>query len=255
MHNRATLRKTLLLFGLAVVVASLLYREPIIRAHYNFKRARYLQKLTRLPSWKDHAAEFNRRRATAAAVFVGATKVETYRPVLWFGGPMESGIGAVDGIPYRAKGPTQDGAFAQRLGAIGLEPRTYSLARKACGFRPTVVFRVVNGSRSVSVVLCLGCNQLAVLEKNAPLSEIGGFKGRFKISGEFDAFRPELLQMAKEAFPNDREIQTLPTYKTGLLQLSAAHFQRFDERTLTCRTRSAMHLHTASSTSAHNRCG
>jgi len=84
---------------------------------------------------------------------------------------------------------------------------------KACMLIPTVAFRIWRGKESVTVIICFNCDELVVLEENAPLSSFGGIEAHFKVRGDFDWFRPELLALAKETFPTDQQIQALPTYK------------------------------------------
>lgn len=169
--------------------------------------------------WRPRAERFNKDKVSASRIINGATKVEPYRIVEWIFQPLKPGIGKVEGIPYAAKGPTQGTDFAERLSEIVLDTKSYTFTHKACAFNPTVAFRVVNGEESVTVLICFGCNQLLILEKDAPLRKIAGFEGRFKVNAEFDLFRPELLALAREALPNDKSLKDMPTYKTGFINL------------------------------------
>jgi hypothetical protein len=97
-----------------------------------------------------------------------------------------------------------DGAFGHRLAAVFFNEKTYDFASaKGCLFDPGVIFRVWNGSQYLDLILCFQCNEFKFRLTDESGKEL-------RQGGEdFDRSRAALLALAKEAFPNDREIQSL----------------------------------------------
>jgi hypothetical protein len=91
-------------------------------------------------------------------------------------------------------GKTQGRKFAARLAALLLDEKSYSAEGKFCEPNPGVAFQLWKGKQHVYVTLCFECNMLAV---------------NSKVGGNFDFVRPELVRLAKEAFPDDSLIQNL----------------------------------------------
>jgi len=181
------------------------------RQLYNLRRARALETLTARPDWQAWKEDFNQRKVAAAAIFEGATKVESFRMVPMHTHTSVKPIGRIDGFSYSAVGLTKDHDFATRLGSIVLNPQAITRSSKLCAFNPTVGLRVWKNNQSVTVIICFHCAQLMILENDpeVPINNIGGVKGRFRIGGLFDQFRPELVALAEEVFPNDPVIQSL----------------------------------------------
>jgi hypothetical protein len=76
--------------------------------------------------------------------------------------------------------------------------------RKKCGFEPGVAFRVWRGDKAADVLLCFKCD---VLWMHLDGAAIVNTHHEWK---DFDPVRPDLLSLAKEAFPADAAIQALP---------------------------------------------
>ena len=116
-------------------------------------------------------------------------------------------LGKINNFPIYGQGQTQDSAFAKQLGAIVLNAETYQMPGQSlyqCYFEPGVAFRVWNQKRFVDTIICFSCDQLAVVEHDPeiPMNTLGGsLQGRFVVAGDFVA-RPQLLKLARQAFPN-----------------------------------------------------
>lgn len=167
------------------------------------------------PSWRKQAKQFNKNKASAAALFAGADRVQVFR-LFPQSGRQEKAQGTLLGnVPFYAKGKEQGAAFASRLGALVLAPKSYMLPGQStsqCDIEPGVAFRVWRGKQFGDVIVCFECDQLAVLENNPKIPEntIGGWlTGRFVVAGGFNPIRPQLLALAKEALPDSPEVQKL----------------------------------------------
>lgn len=101
------------------------------------------------------------------------------------------------------KGRVPGQQFASRLAAILLAEHTYGIAATDC-FDPGVAYRLWKGDRSVDVLICFHCNNLDV-RPNRKAESAGGQLADFGQS----TVRTELLKLTKEAFPDDRDIQSL----------------------------------------------
>jgi len=162
--------------------------------------------------WQARAKLFDKNKLSATAIFAGATQVESFR---LFPDGQEKPIGKTKNFSYFAKGATQDKRFATRLGTLILDAKTYTWpgqSIKQCSFEPGIAFRIWKNAEFVDTIICFHCSQLAVLENNpkVPQRSIGGsLQGRFYVAGDFDSAHAQLVVLAKEAFPNDTEIQAL----------------------------------------------
>jgi hypothetical protein len=111
----------------------------------------------------------------------------------------------IGGHPVVANGNEQDRSFAARLAPLLLNNNLYDPRRVHTGFQPGVAFRIWCDDEKVDVVICFTCNNLKIMGDKgwAPLQRPYGHLGGF------DPVRPALLRLAKEAFPNDKQIQAL----------------------------------------------
>jgi hypothetical protein len=90
-------------------------------------------------------------------------------------------------------------AQIQQLAGILADPRTYSFdIAKGCEFLPGVALRTTAGKQDVVILLCFGCNELAIY--------VGG---KHVGHEDMDNARGKLGALAKELFPNDKEIAEL----------------------------------------------
>ena len=105
--------------------------------------------------------------------------------------------------PVSGTGPDQDAAFGARVAAALFNPRSYQFnSAKGCIFDPGVLFRVWSGSEYADMAVCFACDEFQLI-----LPEADG-KTR-KVGEDFDDNRPAFVRLAKEAFPNDPQIQGL----------------------------------------------
>ena len=206
--------------GVAAVVIPIFSRAQINQKR-QAQRAQFASKLRNStpaqierdnPRWFAAAKEFDKNKATAAAIFAGADKVEALR---LFPVSSEKPLGQVaEYVPFFSKHTIEDKQFASRLGALVLNAKSYALPGQSttqCTIDPAVAFRVWNGQQFADTVICFKCDQLAVLEHNnkAPKRSIGSLlQGRFNVAGDF-IMRPQLLALTKTAFPNDNVVKSL----------------------------------------------
>jgi hypothetical protein len=148
---------------------------------------------------------FNGRTAD---ILAGATKVEVFRID---GGWDESGghdpkaVGpgepSVGGYAITVHGSDQGPTFAAKLNEVLSDPKTYTDQFAKC-FWPAVAFRVWKGEEFVDVVICFKCHNFYIGPlTDKPVMENGSFSGSRNAS--------RLLRLAKEAFPDDKEIHEL----------------------------------------------
>ena len=165
--------------------------------------------------WRRQAADFNRAKASAAALFAGADRVESFRLFPVNSPPEKPGGNLLGDVPWFGRSTRQGRSFAARVGALVLDPNSYlqpGHTVKKCYFDPGVGFRVWKGRQFADVVICFHCNELAVLENSphVPEQTFGGrVIGRFAVGGDFDPVRPQLAALAKEALPGIPEIDRL----------------------------------------------
>ena len=142
--------------------------------------------------------------ARAVEVLSSADMVGVYR----LGQPDTSGEAGggdtLQGFPIIARGGDQDADFAARVRAVLFDERTYDFrSAKGCEFQPGVAFRFTGESGEVDVILCFKCNELDIHSAGP------GGKDATQAGEDFDRARPMLVQLAKESFPEDQEIQAL----------------------------------------------
>lgn len=90
-------------------------------------------------------------------------------------------------------------AQVKRLAEILANPGTYSFDRaKGCEFLPGVALRTTAGKQEVVILLCFGCNELAIY--------VGGKQVGHE---DMDNARGKLGALVKELFPKDEEIAEL----------------------------------------------
>lgn len=150
------------------------------------------------------AKEKERFDAQTRAVLVGATRVEVFR-IDGEDGPHDRkpktpGEGRIGGFRVTAQGKEQGKEFASRLADILCDDKTYTRNFASC-FWPGVAFRVRKGEEVVEVLICFTCGNLYV----GPPTKVA----RENVSFNGSPLRPRLVRLAKEAFPQDKEIQGL----------------------------------------------
>ncbi len=115
----------------------------------------------------------------------------------------EGDVPRIGGYKITASGKEQGKEFAAKVTAILFNDRTYlfNLA-KGCIFDPGVAYRLWKDKDYVDVLLCFSCDELEVFVKNADGT-------LYRAHEDFDPMRAELVKLAKEAFPDDQQIQAL----------------------------------------------
>lgn len=142
----------------------------------------------------------------AVAILSNPDRVQTFRVYGSRGAPAPATETRekLDGYPLMAKGADRDAAFGNRLARVFFSDKSYQFNRgKGCIFDPGVVFRVWSGARYADIILCFHCSDFRIIvfgENGQKINDVGQ---------QFDDSRPELVTLAKEAFPADAEIQAL----------------------------------------------
>jgi hypothetical protein len=134
----------------------------------------------------------------------GATKVEAFR--IKPEKADKEGVKTVGGYPITATGKEQGKEFAGKLLDVLFADATYE-GRSARCFEPGVAFRAwTDKKESVEVIICFKCSNLSVIshDANGKVKETRGGGG----FGETPSWTA-LVKLAKEAFPDDKEIQAL----------------------------------------------
>jgi hypothetical protein len=136
----------------------------------------------------------------ATAILAKATKVEAFR--IESGRTDKAGDDYIAGYPITAKGKKLDEAFARKMTKALFDEKTYEGLSARC-FQPGVAFRVWSGKEAVEVIICFRCTNFEAL-----------LMGENKEGDEVEqyGFGPGLepfLALAREAFPDDGEIQGL----------------------------------------------
>jgi hypothetical protein len=139
------------------------------------------------------------RRTTT--ILSGATKVEVFR-VAGKEPPTEASSGElrIGGFRVLSQGKDQGRVFADRLAAVLSQWKTYSFTYAKC-YWPGVAFRVWKGEEIVDILICFKCDNLYC----GPPTMSARVTASFSESPN----RARLVALAKEAFPDDQEIQGL----------------------------------------------
>jgi hypothetical protein len=140
------------------------------------------------------------------AILQGATRVETFRVDADSSKP---GANRVGGYAITATGKEQDKEFTAKLAGVLLDDGAYFGVQAQC-FDPGVAFRLWKNKESVEVVICFHCSNLKLGARDAKGKvfdetenlKVGGFGGA-------DGSYGRLVKLAKEAFPDDKDIQAL----------------------------------------------
>jgi hypothetical protein len=138
-----------------------------------------------------------------AATLRSATKVEVFRidgSDLDPGKEPDRAAKAVGGYPVIAQGPDQGAVFAGRLADVLGDRATYTDRYAKC-FWPGVAFRAWKGGECVEVLICFQCDNLYVGPPQDRARENATFHGSPR--------RRDLVRLAKEALPDDKDIQAL----------------------------------------------
>ncbi len=144
-------------------------------------------------------------------ILTGATRVETFRVMSQ--GELENPHNhitvsptaqKIDGYSVIATGKEQGPPFARKITDILFDEGTYTNEALGCTMVPGVVFRVWRGSQSLDVILCFHCGELQTVIHDVDGKTTGGIYT--VMAGNS---RSEFARLAKDAFPNDPDIQAL----------------------------------------------
>jgi hypothetical protein len=106
---------------------------------------------------------------------------------------------AILGYPITGESVELTPEQIKTLGTILADPGTYHFDRaKGCEFLPGVALRTTAGKQEVVILLCFGCDELAIY-----------VSGKRVGHEDFDNARGKLAALAKQIFPKDEEIQLL----------------------------------------------
>lgn len=141
------------------------------------------------------------------SILNGATRVETFRlDDSRDGDQVKDGTTGQEIVDYPLtfQGQTLGPGFAAKLSRAVQDPRTYVGPNDVtCLINPGVAFRAWRGHECVEVIVCYHCQQMIVTMKDVRGSVVRS------VYTEFGSMRAEFLALAKKAFPNDKEIQSL----------------------------------------------
>ncbi len=138
------------------------------------------------------------------SILRGADRVETFRLDDSRDGedvPMRQEIAD---YPLLFQGHTLGPPFAAKLAHLLGDSRTYLGPNDvSCLINPGVAFRAWRGHECVEVIICFHCQQMLVTTKDA--------RGHVTHSAytEITWMRAEFIALAKETFPDDKELQAL----------------------------------------------
>lgn len=110
----------------------------------------------------------------------------------------------VDGLYILATGKEQGPAFAKQITHVLFDEGTYTSDTVSCITLPGVVFRVWSGTQSLDVVLCFHCGEMYTVTHAANGKETQGVYTL--MAGDS---RTKFARLAKQALPNDPDIQAL----------------------------------------------
>jgi hypothetical protein len=111
----------------------------------------------------------------------------------------------------QGKPKTLDKTSARKLSAILSNETQYEWdngkpVMLGCIFRPAAAFRFRRGKKFLSVLACFRCNQVLFVPDGLPKEdkERPAFRVAWMVW-----LRPEVLQITKKAFPDDKEVQEI----------------------------------------------
>ena len=145
--------------------------------------------------------------AKGTSILSNADRVETFRlDDGGYGDHVKAGTSGdvIADYPITAQGKTQGRDFAAKLARTVLDPRTFlGPSDTICEINPGIAFRAWRGQECVEVIVCFHCQQMLITTRNAQ-----GKETRSAYT-QMISMRAEFLALARQAFPNDKEIQGL----------------------------------------------
>jgi hypothetical protein len=138
------------------------------------------------------------------AILAAASKVEVFRTDGYDGPydrkPRQEGESRIGGFRVTAQGPDQAQPFAAKLAELLLDETHFNNNYKKC-YWPGVAFRVWKDYEFADVLICFQCDNLYC----GPPTE----EARENASFNRSPARSQLARLAKEALPDDQEIQAI----------------------------------------------
>ena len=207
-----------LLISVVAIIGFVLYYQIKPQNTYTLKDA----PIGANDNWPDLAQRFERDKLLVAEIFSHSQKVETFRITTKDAdlAKQEDLLAAkrikknVGGFPVVSVGPILKKDFSNRLAKMLLDPKSYLAPgedQKSCILTPNVAFRVWKENQHVDVVICFSCSQLVVIEENPqlPLRSIGAYRFHFRVGGDFDPVRRQMINLCKQVFKRDQDLQAL----------------------------------------------
>jgi hypothetical protein len=137
------------------------------------------------------------------AILAGATKVEVFRTDgkdgPYDGKPRQEGERRIGGFRVIAQGPDQARPFAAKLAEVLLNEKFDPSGAKC--FWPGVSYRVWKDDEYADVLICFSCHNLYCGPPKEEVMENAGFSA--------SRVRSKLVRLAREALPEDKEVQEL----------------------------------------------
>jgi hypothetical protein len=136
----------------------------------------------------------------ALDILKNATKVEVFR--IKPAKTENKNEKTIAGYPIIGKAKKKGKEFTAKVTKVLFEEKTYKGQSARC-FEPGVAFRIWHEKQAVDVVICFRCTNFAIgvmgKEQNEDEEELHGFGPRLE----------PFLSLAKEALPDDKDIQAL----------------------------------------------
>ena len=141
------------------------------------------------------------------AILSNAGRVETFRlDDNGYGDYVKGGTSGdeIADYPIKSQGKMLGAVFAAKLSRTVMDPRTFlGPSDTSCEINPGVAFRAWRGQECVEVIICFHCQQMLITTKNAQGREV------HSAYTQMVSMRADFLALAHEAFPDDKEIQSL----------------------------------------------
>ena len=141
------------------------------------------------------------------SILSNADRVETFRlDDGGYGDHVKEGTSGdeIADYPIISQGRILGPAFAAELSRTVMDPRTFlGPSDTSCEINPGVAFRAWRGQECVEVIICFHCQQMLITTKNAQGREV------HSAYTQMLSMRADFLALAYEAFPDDKEIQSL----------------------------------------------
>jgi hypothetical protein len=160
-----------------------------------------------MQDWQEQRAWFDKEKEEVAPFFFDAHNVDAYRFIVSGEHKWHKPQGEVHGINYLASSTLQGAEFTARLGARVLDSRIYrrfGIGYSGCRFEPTFGYRIWLNEDFITIIFCLSCQELIILQNSLDVSErpSGSYVGRYNLAGHFNRdTQEEFAKLYYEVFP------------------------------------------------------